>query len=83
MFFGLILSTKDINLLRIHYPPAVLAVTSVLSISLLFVSALLISLLPLADNMGIVKLMKSMRYSGRLSWQCYRKLKNIFGSIFL
>ena len=61
MFFGLIPLTKVINLLRIHYPPAVLAVTSVLSLSLLFACALLISLLPLSfDNLGIVKLMKSM-----------------------
>jgi cellulose synthase/poly-beta-1,6-N-acetylglucosamine synthase-like glycosyltransferase len=48
-------------LLRIHYPPAVLAATSVLSLSLLFACALLISLIPLSfDNLGIAKFMKGM-----------------------
>jgi cellulose synthase/poly-beta-1,6-N-acetylglucosamine synthase-like glycosyltransferase len=61
MFFGPISLTKDINLLRNYYPPTVLAATSVLSLSLLFVCSLLISLIPLSfDSLGIVKFMKSM-----------------------
>src|ERR671919_229322 len=50
-------------MLRIHYAPTTLAVTSVLSLSLLFVCALLISLIPQSfDNLGIMKFMKSMGF---------------------
>ena len=53
--------TRAINMLRIHFAPTVLAVTSVLSLSLLFAFALLISLIPLSiDYLGIMKFMKNL-----------------------
>ena len=48
-------------MLRIHFAPTVLAVTSVISLSLLFAFALLISLIPLSiDYLGIMKFMKNL-----------------------
>jgi cellulose synthase/poly-beta-1,6-N-acetylglucosamine synthase-like glycosyltransferase len=58
---GQISLTRDIDMLRIHFAPTVLAVTSVISLSLLFAFALLISLLPLSiDYLGIMKFMKNL-----------------------
>ena len=58
---GQISLTRDIDMLRIHFAPTVLAVTSVISLSLLFAFALLISLIPLSiDYLGIMKFMKNL-----------------------
>jgi cellulose synthase/poly-beta-1,6-N-acetylglucosamine synthase-like glycosyltransferase len=60
MFFGPIPST-DIRMLRIYFPPSVVAVASILSLSSLFASALLISIFPSSiDNLAIVKFMKGI-----------------------